>query len=71
MKKIIAYRLEKRNFGTAGNPRIIDVPVIADEGDRAIWKRLTGKNTIDDISRELIRDFTGGRVDFMRVDTQT
>lgn len=40
---------------------------IADKGDAAIVTRLTGKKTINGITRELIRDLTGGAVGFEEV----
>ncbi len=38
-----------------------------DKGQQDIFFKLTGRRTLDSISRELIRDFTGGSVDFEQV----
>ena len=35
-----------------------------DKHTERVYKRLTGKTTLDSISRELVRDLSGGRVDF-------
>lgn len=36
-------------------------------GDAAILSRLTGRKTLDSITRELVRDLTGGQVTFEQV----
>lgn len=38
-----------------------------DKGQQDIFLKLTGRRTLDSMSRELIRDFTGGSVDFEQV----
>jgi len=35
-----------------------------DKHAERVYKRLTGKTTLDSISRELVRDLSGGKVDF-------
>jgi len=40
---------------------------VLDKGDADIIKQLTGKKTITGIERELIRDLTGGLVEFKEV----
>jgi hypothetical protein len=37
------------------------------QGDRDILFRLTGQRTISGVTRELIRDLTGGMVNFIEV----
>lgn len=37
------------------------------KGDAQILRQLTGKKTIDSITRELVRDLTGGQVTFQEV----
>ena len=38
-----------------------------DAAQEAVFKQLTGRKTLDSVSRELIRDFTGGAVTFEQV----
>ena len=59
MKKIIKYKVESQ----WGNRR----EFVVDKGDADIIMRLTGKKTIDSVTRELIRDLTGGMVTFEQV----
>lgn len=59
MKKVIQYKVESQ----WGNRR----EFIVDKGDAYIIARLTGKKTVDSITRELIRDLTGGMVTFEQV----
>ena len=40
---------------------------VLDKGDADIIRQLTGKKTITGIERELIRDLTGGLVEFKEV----
>lgn len=38
-----------------------------DKAQQDVFYKLTGRKTLDSISRELVRDFTGGSVDFEQV----
>lgn len=40
---------------------------VADKNDAAIIARLTGRKTIDCVTRELIADLTGGAVRFQEI----
>jgi hypothetical protein len=40
---------------------------VLDKGDADIIRQLTGKKTITGVERELIRDLTGGSVEFKEV----
>lgn len=40
---------------------------IANKGDAEIVRRLTGAKTINGVTRELIRDLTGGLVGFQEI----
>ena len=59
MKKTIHYTVRE----VYGNP----LEYVKDAGDAKILQQLTGKKTIDGRVRELVRDLTGGVVDFERV----
>lgn len=38
-----------------------------DKSQQDVFLKLTGRKTLDSVSRELIRDFTGGTVNFEQV----
>lgn len=38
-----------------------------DKGQQDTFWKLTGRKTLDSMSRELVRDFTGGSVDFEQI----
>lgn len=38
-----------------------------DKSQQDVFLKLTGRKTLDSVSRELIRDFTGGAVNFEQV----
>lgn len=38
-----------------------------DAAQEAVFKQLTGRKTLDSVSRELLRDLTGGAVQFEQV----
>jgi nuclear transport factor 2 (NTF2) superfamily protein len=59
MKKIIQYKVESQ----WGNRR----EFVVNKGDAQILAQLTGKKTIDSVTRELIRDLTCGMVSFEQV----
>lgn len=56
MKKIIHYYRRE----VYGQP----LEYIRDAGDAKIIHQLTGKKTINGVTRELIRDLSGGRIEF-------
>ena len=60
-KKIIKY-YRWSNYGTV---REVIAPRF--DGDAKIIQQLTGKKTIDSMTRELIQDLTGGMVTFQEV----
>jgi hypothetical protein len=39
----------------------------ADRAQETVFQKLTGRKTLDSISRELLRDLSGGAVDFEQV----
>jgi hypothetical protein len=39
----------------------------ADRTQESVFQQLTGRKTLDSISRELLRDLSGGTVDFEQV----
>jgi len=39
----------------------------ADKSQQDVFLKLTGRKTLDSVSRELIRDFTGGAVTFEQI----
>jgi hypothetical protein len=39
----------------------------ADKAQETVFQQLTGRKTLDSISRELLRDLSGGAVDFEQV----
>lgn len=39
----------------------------ADKAQEGVFERLTGRKTLDSVSRELVRDLTGGAVYFEQV----
>lgn len=58
-KKTIEY-YRKSNYGTTHE-------YVLRKGDADILQRLTGKKTIDGVTRELVRDLSGGHVTFLEV----
>lgn len=59
MKKTIQYFVRV----SYGQP----LEYVVNPGDAKILLQLTGKRTISGITRELLRDLSGGRIDFERV----
>lgn len=58
MKKIRYY---KTNIYGISRERFFD------KGDETVFFQLTGRRTLDSVSRELIRDLSGGAVNFQEV----
>ena len=59
MKKIIQYQV-RESYGRR-------FEYVVNQADAAIIQRLTGHKTIDSITRELLRDLSGGAIDFQQV----
>lgn len=59
MKKVIQY-YRKDVFGVVRE-------YVVDKGDAGIIQRLTGQKTINGVVRELIRDLSGGNIEFKEV----
>jgi hypothetical protein len=45
----------------------VDREKFVDHAQRDIYKALTGRLTLDTVSRELLRDLTGGGIEFQQV----
>lgn len=59
MKKTIEF-YNREIYGTARE-------YLANEGDAKAFLQLTGKKTITSVERELIRDLSGGLVNFKQI----
>ena len=59
MKKTIEF-YNREIYGTARE-------YLANEGDAKVFLQLTGKKTITSVERELIRDLSGGLVNFKQI----